>query len=242
MYTIGQFAKKTGLTIRTLRYYDEKGLVKPASLTEGGQRLYNDDNISTVQKIVIYKYLDFSIEEIKTLLQEDQPLLQSMQQQKKLLEQKKIQLEKVISSIDTVMAIHEKIDEVDPTLLLLVMHSLLTEQQQKEYLQQYLPQAVIDDLYHMYDRDFVEINRQYIERSYALKEAYRQQLSDREMTELLQRFLNIIPVDLQQKIVEHCADVNIESLDEWLFPSPFTKEEEEWVVEQMTRLNILEGN
>lgn len=59
MYSIGQFAKKTGLTIRALRYYDEKGLLTPAHISQGGQRLYNDDNILTVQKIVTYKYLDF---------------------------------------------------------------------------------------------------------------------------------------------------------------------------------------
>lgn len=240
MYTIGQFAKKTGLTIRALRYYDEKGLVNPASLTEGGQRLYNDDNILTVQKIVTYKYLDFSIEEIKALLLEEQPLLDSLKEQRALMEEKKRQLEKVMASLDTAIAIHEKIEVVDPTLLLLVLHSLLTEEQQKDYLLQYIPQSLVDELYHLFDQEFVELNRQYIEVSYALKEAFAVQASDEEVKVLLQRFVNIVPRDLHVKIAGYFKDVEIESLDEWLFPSPFIKEEEEWLIDKMNELSIIE--
>src|SRR5690606_41507131 len=82
MYSIGEFSKKAGITIRTLRYYGEKGLLIPARISEGGQRYYNDANIITVQKIVTFKYLDYSLEEIKELLQKDDSLLQSLEHQK----------------------------------------------------------------------------------------------------------------------------------------------------------------
>ncbi|HEY4623914.1 MAG TPA: MerR family transcriptional regulator, partial [Solibacillus sp.] len=139
MYSIGQFAKKTGLTIRALRYYDEKGLLTPAHISQGGQRHYNDDNILTVQKIVTYKYLDFTIEEIKALLHEENSLIESLQQQRHLLEQKRQQLDKVIASVDTAIKIHEKISVIEPTIFLLVLNSILTEEQQRTYLEQYLP-------------------------------------------------------------------------------------------------------
>src|SRR5690606_39875455 len=51
-------------------------------ISEGGQRYYNDANIITVQKIVTFKYLDYSLEEIKELLQKDDSLLQSLEHQK----------------------------------------------------------------------------------------------------------------------------------------------------------------
>lgn len=54
VYSIGEFSKKTGITIRTLRYYGEKGLLIPARISEGGQRSYNDASIVTIQKINYY--------------------------------------------------------------------------------------------------------------------------------------------------------------------------------------------
>ena len=52
MYTIGVFAKKTGVTIRTLRFYDEKNLLRPSYISESGRRYYKDEDISTLQKIL----------------------------------------------------------------------------------------------------------------------------------------------------------------------------------------------
>lgn len=240
MYSIGQFAKKTGLTIRALRYYDEKGLLTPAHISQGGQRLYNDDNILTVQKIVTYKYLDFTIEEIKALLHEENSLIESLQQQRHLLEQKRQQLDKVIASVDTAIKIHEKISVIEPTIFLLVLNSILTEEQQRTYLEQYLPLSVIDKIYGVLNDDLIELNRQYIEVAYAIKLAYKEQVSDEQLFALFQQFLNIIPRPIQIEIAQAFADVQIEELDDWLFPSPFTKEEEEWVMKQMERLQVLE--
>lgn len=240
MYSIGQFAKKTGLTIRALRYYDEKGLLEPAHVSEGGQRLYNDENILTVQKIVTYKYLDFTIGEIKALLNEERPLIESLQQQKHLLEIKKQQLDKVIASVDTAIQIHEKINVTEPTIFLLVLNSLLTEEQQREYLAEFLPKATIDKMYQVLDADIVELNRQYIEVAYAIKVAYREQINDEELFALFQRFLNIIPKDIQIEIAQAFANAQVDQLDDLLFPSPFTKEEEEWATTQIERLQVLE--
>lgn len=240
MYSIGQFAKKTGLTIRALRYYDEKGLLTPAHISQGGQRLYNDDNILTVQKIVTYKYLDFTIEEIKALLHEENSLIESLQQQRHLLEQKRQQLDKVIASVDTAIKIHEKISVIEPTIFLLVLNSILTEEQQRTYFEQYLPLSVIDKIYGVLNDDLIELNRQYIEVAYAIKLANKEQASDEQLFALFQQFLNIIPRPIQIEIAQAFADVQIEELDDWLFPSPFTKEEEEWVMKQMERLQVLE--
>ena len=49
MYAIGVFAKKTGVTIRTLRFYDEKNLLRPSYVSESGRRYYKDEDIPTLQ-------------------------------------------------------------------------------------------------------------------------------------------------------------------------------------------------
>ena len=68
---VGTLAKKTGLTIRTLHYYEEVGLLVPAQRTEAGHRLYGADEVARLQNIVLLRQLGFSLEEIRSGL--DQP-------------------------------------------------------------------------------------------------------------------------------------------------------------------------
>ncbi|WP_263705916.1 MerR family transcriptional regulator [Shouchella tritolerans] len=73
MYTIGQLSKKTGVTVRTLDYYDEIDLLKPAAATEGGHRLYGDQEVMRLEQILSLKYLGFSLEKIQFILREPPP-------------------------------------------------------------------------------------------------------------------------------------------------------------------------
>lgn len=67
-YKIGELAKASGLTIRTIRYYDELGLLKTRERTKGGQRLYSDSDLLYLKRIKELKELDFSLEEIKEII------------------------------------------------------------------------------------------------------------------------------------------------------------------------------
>ena len=55
MRTISQVAKLTGISIRTLQYYDEIGLLKPSKLTQSGYRLYDDEALRLLQQILFFK-------------------------------------------------------------------------------------------------------------------------------------------------------------------------------------------
>lgn len=59
MKSISQVARLTCISIRTLQYYDEIGLLKPSELTASGYRLYNDEALQTLQQILFFKELDF---------------------------------------------------------------------------------------------------------------------------------------------------------------------------------------
>ena len=65
MKTISQVAKLTGISTRTLQYYDEIGLLKPSDFTSSDYRLYNDDALQKLQQILFFKELDFKLKEIK---------------------------------------------------------------------------------------------------------------------------------------------------------------------------------
>lgn len=70
MYTIGQLSKKTGVTVRTLDYYDEIDLLKPSSKTSGGHRLYIEGDIMQLERVLALKYMGFTLEKIKTILED----------------------------------------------------------------------------------------------------------------------------------------------------------------------------
>lgn len=67
-WKVGDLAKLTGLTVRTLRFYDQIGLLSPTNVTESGHRLYDDDDLSRLYRIVSLKELGLSLEEVKAAL------------------------------------------------------------------------------------------------------------------------------------------------------------------------------
>lgn len=66
--TVGEVAKKMGATVRTLQYYDKKGLLSPSAESEGGRRLYTDKDLIRLHQIISLKSLGFSLDDIKERL------------------------------------------------------------------------------------------------------------------------------------------------------------------------------
>ena len=65
---IGQVAERTGLSLRTIRFYEENGLVPPTSRSDGGFRLYSDADVARLEVIKRMKPLGFRLEEMQELL------------------------------------------------------------------------------------------------------------------------------------------------------------------------------
>ena len=65
---VGEVAKKMGVTVRTLQYYDKEGLLSPSAESEGGRRLYTDKDLITLHQIISLKSLGFSLDDIKERL------------------------------------------------------------------------------------------------------------------------------------------------------------------------------
>ena len=69
-YTTGEIAKLCNISVRTVQYYDDRGLLSPSELSEGGRRLYNDEDVRQLKTICYLRDLDFSIKQIERLLNE----------------------------------------------------------------------------------------------------------------------------------------------------------------------------
>ena len=98
---ISDVAKLTGVTVRTLHYYDEIGLLKPSEVTEAGYRVYNDTDLEALQQILFFRELDFSLEDIRKIMQNPAYEKESaLRKQKELLLQKRRRLDSLISLVD----------------------------------------------------------------------------------------------------------------------------------------------
>ena len=104
MKTVKDVSEISGVSIRTLRYYDEIGLLKPTELSDAGYRLYDNKALERLQEIMFFKELEIPLEDIKKIM--DSPNYdkeQALLTQKNLLEQKRNRLNGIIELISDVM-------------------------------------------------------------------------------------------------------------------------------------------
>lgn len=141
-YTTGEMAKQCGVTVRTVQYYDKRGLLAPSALSEGGRRLYSEDDLRMLRIICFLRDLGLPIDAIGQLLAEEEPgsvislLLQQQEQalreearerqeQLERLEELRRSLRSVehisvesIGDIAYIMSNREKLKKVHRTMLL----------------------------------------------------------------------------------------------------------------------------
>ena len=97
MKTVHEISELTGLSIRTLQYYDKIGLLKPAAYTDSGYRLYGESELETLQEIMLFRELEFPLKDIKRILQSpDYDRYKALEQQIGLLRLKKEHIDKLI--------------------------------------------------------------------------------------------------------------------------------------------------
>ncbi|MFJ7734620.1 MerR family transcriptional regulator [Lysinibacillus sp. NPDC097231] len=104
MKTIKEISNLTGVTVRTLQYYDKIDLLKPSNHTISGYRQYDSEALIKLQQILLYKELGFSLKEIKLLLNDPTSDYQTnLSRQRTLLMHKKEGLESMITLIDSIL-------------------------------------------------------------------------------------------------------------------------------------------
>lgn len=124
-YTSGQFAKKAHVSVRTIRFYDQQNILKPSKLDKNGSRFYTDNDFVKLQQILLFKYLGFSLEEIKSLTITDSDnsmLINSLKLQQKLVRDKIEQLELVSDAIEQTSCALKSDNSINWNGLLTLIH------------------------------------------------------------------------------------------------------------------------
>ena len=111
MRTVKEISKLTGISVRTLHYYDEIGLFVPTEKSEAGYRLYDDKALETLQEILFFREFDIPLKEIKAVMENSAlDRKQILQMQRKMLTVKKERMERLIASIDDILKGENRMD------------------------------------------------------------------------------------------------------------------------------------
>ncbi|MDE7416677.1 MAG: MerR family transcriptional regulator [Lachnospiraceae bacterium] len=111
MMTVKEISGITGVSVRTLHYYDEIGLLSPTEKSEAGYRLYDDKALETLRQILFFREFDIPLKEIKAVMED--PAFDKneiLQMQRKMLVRKKERMERLIASIDEILKGDNKMD------------------------------------------------------------------------------------------------------------------------------------
>lgn len=236
-YSIGEFAKKTGMTIRTLHYYDEIDLLKPSFISPTGRRFYSDENIIQLQKIVSLKFLGYPLEKIHALLHlKEWDLKESLEFQKQEMLQKKEQLQQVIRVLDHALYIMDEKGTMNANIFMMLIHNMHKEEEQKEWLSNYFPKEMVENIFKVPEEKLKELNLEMAELFSQLKAAYGQDPANPNVQALLEQYFDL-SLELYPNAIELVENVKDEAMeieqDTQLFPSPLSPEEEIWLGQAM---------
>lgn len=103
-YTVNQLATLAAISVRTLHYYDEIGLLKPSFIAKNGYRYYEEKELVLLQQILFFRELEFPLEEIKRMLtRPDFSVVEALRDQKKLMQLKRNRIDGLIKTIEKTM-------------------------------------------------------------------------------------------------------------------------------------------
>src|SRR4030042_2177088 len=104
-YTIKKLADIAGISVRTLHYYDEIGLLKPQYRHENGYRYYGEEEIILLKQIMLFREMEFSLDEIRTIISSpDFNVLEALERHRDLLAKKDERLRELINTVERTMS------------------------------------------------------------------------------------------------------------------------------------------
>lgn len=113
-WTIKEFSKLTGVTVRTLQYYDEEDILKPHHKSDAGYRFYSSESLQVIQKISVLKYIGFNLKQIKSILSTNQlNWLDSLNLQAKIIQDNIVRLNQGLILIKKSINLYTENNEIE---------------------------------------------------------------------------------------------------------------------------------
>ncbi len=155
--TVGMLAKQVNVSVRTLQYYDKMGLLKPSSISEGGRRLYDANDMAILHQIITLKNLGLSLDDIKSRLMptnSNDDIKKMLYKQAELIKEQILKASKVVESIEMIVSEIEGNNIIDWSKYSNMM-KLIQENNESFWVTHYLENDVLESI--------VQVHEQYSE-------------------------------------------------------------------------------
>ena len=216
MKTVKEVSQLTGISVRTLHYYDEIGLFKPTDVTEAGYRLYDDKAIDKLAQILVFRELDLPLADIKLIM--DNPDLDHnsvLAKQREMLHLKKQRLERIIANLDGMLkGDHEMnftvFDEAELQAMFSDMLQNMNESQKQIFIDHYGSIEAWEQ--HMIEGasdERVQKNYAKVVEWYGSKDAVKESLKNSPKSEIFTAYQKRIG-DIQKKLAD-MKDIDVNS-------------------------------
>ena len=215
MKTVSEVSRLTGISARTLHYYDEIGLFTPSQKSEAGYRLYDDKALETLQQILFFREFDIPLKQIRSLM--ENPSLdrnQILRMQREMLVAKKDRIERLISSVDDALKGDSRMDftvftKTEIEKMFQLMFDSMTEQMRQtaidefggveKWKQHYIEVVSTQDMQERYAK---------VMEWYGGKDAYLDTLAHPVSKEVAESFQNREEAIRQKLIAKRGMDMN----------------------------------
>ena len=143
VYTVKQLSTLAGVSIRTLHYYDEIGLLKPESVGANGYRYYGDDSLIRLQQILFYRELDLPLEDIKAIMgRRDFDVLSALEGHRRALLKRVERLNHLVETVNDTVLLLKGLKEMSQKQLFKAFSEAEQEKYAREAEQMYDPEVV----------------------------------------------------------------------------------------------------
>lgn len=239
-FSIGEFSTKTGVSIPTLHYYDEIGLLRPEKNPTSGHRIYNYQDIITLQNILSLKFLGYSLDQIADLLRTSNTIVrldESLSLHVQALEREKQQIEQSIHAIKRVMKLVEEDKDIDSDILFSLISGMRVEPMYEQWMERHMLSDVVEGLSKKSEEDKETSDKIFVQLSQSVKKLYGKPVEDVQVQKMLKDYFEASFAFLGEDVLKQLAHVNMEELNvqelEDMAHSPFTANEQAWLHQAM---------
>lgn len=250
-FSISEFAISTGVSVRTLHYYDEKNILKPKRDEHTGHRVYQQEDMIQLHKIMTMKFLGMSLDEIKEYMQADTfdlSFIDTLRLQESKLIKDKEQIDTALDAIHRTVYLLENEKEVDHAVLISLLASMQNEKKQEELAKGIIKDEVMKKMFPQTPKEKMLFEQGTLTFYKQVKEHCGKSADDPEVQQMLDDFYRLIlevvgmdslkeladifSLDMEDKANEERVEAYVQEIER-LVPTPITAEEEAWL-EQVT--------
>lgn len=251
-FSISEFAKSTGVSVRTLHYYDEKNILKPKRDENTGHRIYEKEDMIQLHKIMTMKFLGMSLDNIKEYMQPDTfdlSFIDTLRLQESKLIKDKEQIDIALEAIQRTVHLLENEKEVDQAVLVSLLASTQHEKKQEELAKGIIKDDVMEKMFPQTAKEKLIYEQGLLTFYKRVRKHFGKPAADPEVQQMLDDFYGfvlgivgmdsleelttIFSLDMEDKENEERLEAFMQEIER-LVPSPITEEEEAWLQQVTT--------